>query len=570
MKALLCSILLAFSARLDAQWVDSVAPPPHAQNVDRSTSITAVFTVDVQPSSLIDTTILVYGSLSGRHVSSGIEYGNPARTAVFHPQNNFVAGESVEVVLTTGIMDLGGQSMPQAFGWGFRIALDTGLFVLSSTIASGDGPWSAAAGDWDGDGYSDLAVPDRWAGTVEIMKNDGKGNFIRTQTVTVGDRPLHIAVGDIDRDGDLDLAVVDWVSNEVSILKNDGAGTFAVSSTVRVGSLPEGIDMGDFDGDGDSDIVVGNSGGTTVSILTNDGHGAFTQTAAYAVEAAPVSVIARDVDKDHHPDLIVTNFFSNSVSILKNDGRGNFALRATIAMNGTPESPVSGDWNKDGNIDLAVVNNSSATLSILTGSDSGFFSYAATVDILLNSGTTVEAVAGDWNRDGYTDLVVTCGDSHEISILLNDGTGKFSEASREDLGQTTVGVVAGDWDHDGDLDLAVTHDPTNSISILKNKSILAGIRKGAREIPYGYSLWQNYPNPFNPSTTIMYELPGESFVSLRVYNLLGEEVSRLTEGYQAAGRHQIQFAADRLSSGIYFYRLHTGQFTQQRKMTLLK
>ncbi len=239
-------------------------------------------------------------------------------------------------------------------------------------------------------------------------------------------------------------------------------------------------------------------------------------------------------------------------------------------MNGTPESPVSGDWNRDGNIDLAVVNNSSATLSILTGSDSGYFSYAATVDIPLNSGTTVEAVAGDWNRDGYTDLVVTCGDSHQISILLNDGTGKFSEASREDLGQTTVGVVAGDWDHDGDLDLAVTHDPTNSISILKNKNILTGMRKGESEIPSAYSLLQNYPNPFNPTTTIMYELPRESFVSLSVYNLLGEEVSKLTDGYQSAGRHQIRFAADRISSGIYFYRLSTGRFTQQRKMILIK
>jgi hypothetical protein len=112
--------LCAVRAPLSAQWVDGVAPPPHAAGVDRSTGITPRFNVDIQPFSLIDTTILVYGELSGRHLSSSITYAGPARTVVVHPLDNFFSGESVEVTLTTGIEDTGGHFMPAAFTWGVQ------------------------------------------------------------------------------------------------------------------------------------------------------------------------------------------------------------------------------------------------------------------------------------------------------------------------------------------------------------------------------------------------------------------------------------------------------------------
>jgi len=92
--------------------------------------------------------------------------------------------------------------------------------------------------------------------------------------------------------------------------------------------------------------------------------------------------------------------------------------------------------------------------------------------------------------------------------------------------------------------------------------------EGAR--PQTYLLEQNYPNPFNPTTTIVYQLPVASDVSLKVYDVLGREVATLFRGRQNAGRYQVQFNAERLSSGLYFYRLQAGSFTQTRKMTLIK
>ncbi|HXX64573.1 MAG TPA: T9SS type A sorting domain-containing protein, partial [Bacteroidota bacterium] len=89
-------------------------------------------------------------------------------------------------------------------------------------------------------------------------------------------------------------------------------------------------------------------------------------------------------------------------------------------------------------------------------------------------------------------------------------------------------------------------------------------------IPREYGLSQNYPNPFNPTTTISYRLPVGGVVSLKVYDLLGREVVTLAEGYQAAGEYSRIFDASRLSSGVYFYRLHAGAYVSVKKMILTK
>jgi len=85
-----------------------------------------------------------------------------------------------------------------------------------------------------------------------------------------------------------------------------------------------------------------------------------------------------------------------------------------------------------------------------------------------------------------------------------------------------------------------------------------------------FSLEQNYPNPFNPSTTINYSLAERSAVSLKVYDVLGNEVVKLINTTQEAGKHTINFNASKLSSGLYIYTLNTGNFTSSKKMMLLK
>ena len=89
-------------------------------------------------------------------------------------------------------------------------------------------------------------------------------------------------------------------------------------------------------------------------------------------------------------------------------------------------------------------------------------------------------------------------------------------------------------------------------------------------VPLEFRLAQNYPNPFNPSTVIEYSLPEENFVTLTVYNSLGEEVAVLVRGVRAAGTHSVTFDAGKLSSGVYLYRLSAGSSVETRKLILVK
>jgi hypothetical protein len=109
---------------------------------------------------------------------------------------------------------------------------------------------------------------------------------------------------------------------------------------------------------------------------------------------------------------------------------------------------------------------------------------------------------------------------------------------------------------------------------------MVNIADEMNEIPKTYWLSQNYPNPFNPATTITYSVPKTSFVSIKVYNVLGKEVADLVGGEKPAGTYKLIFSANggsasggngkNFSSGVYFYRMQTGGFTSTKKFILIK
>ncbi len=92
----------------------------------------------------------------------------------------------------------------------------------------------------------------------------------------------------------------------------------------------------------------------------------------------------------------------------------------------------------------------------------------------------------------------------------------------------------------------------------------------SNSFPEQFRLWQNYPNPFNPATTIRFSLPQAGHVTLKVFDVLGREVATLVDEKLAAGEHAVVFEASGLSSGVYFYRLTAGRFTQVRKAVFMK
>jgi hypothetical protein len=96
------------------------------------------------------------------------------------------------------------------------------------------------------------------------------------------------------------------------------------------------------------------------------------------------------------------------------------------------------------------------------------------------------------------------------------------------------------------------------------------MEEGIGELPNSYNLTQNYPNPFNPKTTIKYDIPELSFVTLKVFDVLGREVITSVNEEKPVGNYETKFDATSLPSGIYFYRLQGGSFVETKKMVLLK
>ena len=130
----------------------------------------------------------------------------------------------------------------------------------------------------------------------------------------------------------------------------------------------------------------------------------------------------------------------------------------------------------------------------------------------------------------------------------------------------------------GTGNLIIVVGDVNNISDTISYNLTASTQTSAvksTDHPNRFDLSQNYPNPFNPSTKIKFSLAADSKVSVRVYNLLGQQVTILLNGEYTAGRHEINFDASGLSSGIYFYVISAAgkdgsNFTSTKKMTLMK
>ncbi|MCF7841466.1 MAG: T9SS type A sorting domain-containing protein, partial [Lentisphaeria bacterium] len=115
----------------------------------------------------------------------------------------------------------------------------------------------------------------------------------------------------------------------------------------------------------------------------------------------------------------------------------------------------------------------------------------------------------------------------------------------------------------------------NHYGEIVSTDLVTAIITNPLSMPLQYSLEQNYPNPFNPTTTIQYDLPEPALVSLTIFNQLGQPIRTLVNGEKAAGYQAVVWdgqnnAGQQVGTGIYFYQMRAGQFSQTRKMLLLK
>lgn len=140
-----------------------------------------------------------------------------------------------------------------------------------------------------------------------------------------------------------------------------------------------------------------------------------------------------------------------------------------------------------------------------------------------------------------------------IGTTNTDANGNFSYSTNMNI--DAIAVTATDFE--------------GNTSNFARLNVLTDV-ENEKNIPTEFSLSQNYPNPFNPRTIIKYTIGNTEFVSLKVYDVLGNEVATLFDDYREAGRYEVIFDASRLSSGVYYYKIITDNFTQTKKMQLIK
>ena len=177
---------------------------------------------------------------------------------------------------------------------------------------------------------------------------------------------------------------------------------------------------------------------------------------------------------------------------------------------------------------------------------------------------------GDFSMDTSSSIAIGAAGSYTFpstATMISDVTGWLHD-STTNLGWIIIGnektaqtVKVIDSRESTTPALRPQLDVTYTVNVLVNPN---------NSLPKKFELGQNFPNPFNPATTIRYMIPRNSFVSLTVYNILGSEITSLVGEVQSAGVHTVTFDASALSSGLYFYRLRSEQFTDTKSMILLK
>ena len=165
------------------------------------------------------------------------------------------------------------------------------------------------------------------------------------------------------------------------------------------------------------------------------------------------------------------------------------------------------------------------------------------------------------------------GNSDNIWVRLNDGSGSFGAETVYAAGNDPIALVAADFDEDGALDLASANRYGDDVTVLLNHSSLSGVE--LPEAPSVTSLGPNVPNPFNPLTRIDYAVKQDGHVRLVIYDARGREIATLVDEHQTAQQHSVQWdgrneSGGRVASGVYFYKLFAGDFEETRKMVLVK
>jgi len=479
-------------------------------------------------------------------------------------------------------------------------------------------------GDVNDDGWPDIAVsvyigPTGFnsPGKVKLYLNNN-GTLSSNPDWTSGDMvyTFSCAFGDADGDGDLDLAVAGGESyqnnaEQPRIYYNVGGMLESLPSwKANEFQYSYDVNWADFDNDGDLDLVfAGESFPNRIFENFGDSISVTPTWESTDVSQYANSLFIGDVNNDGFFDLVISDN-----SQLGGSGKFKMYLNNNGTLDTTPFWTSSFSGYGSG-INLADIDND-YDLDLITGG------WWQPVRIYLNNN-------GNFNNNPeYTSTstsvveVITMGDVDNDAVqfmqnvIISDGTKKLFYLDKTPVQEiqrvivdsdtlqineycfdleygwvmlasqpTSLAVIIVDAVHSWDIDMGITNWDQNKGNYLFYNNTNPVYTENELSLPEGFVLYQNYPNPFNPSTKISWRSPVSSWQTLKVYDVLGNEIATLVNEYKPAGEYEVEFKAvshsgnvRNLPSGIYFYQLtvadpesSSGQdFIESRKMMLVK
>jgi len=446
---------------------------------------------------------------------------------------------------------------------------------------------SVTWGDYDNDGDLDILITG-YTGSAYISKiyRNDSGVFTDINAELIGVYYSSADWGDYDNDGDLDLIITgsNGTSAILNIYRNDD-GLFTDINAGLTGVFYSSADWGDYDNDGDLDLIItGATGSVGVTKIYRNDDGLFTDINAGLPGVYYSSADWGDYDNDGDLDLIITGY-TGSVGISKiysNDTGGFTGINA--GLEGAMHSSVAwGDYDNDGDLDF-----------LLTGSSgTGYISKLYRNDLFISKNTTpntptnLSTVLTDntitFSWDKATDYETS---QNGLSYNLYIGTESLTGNTLCSMSSIPTGYrkIVGNGNSQQntlwtikDLEPGTYYWSVQSIDngfagsefASEQTFIVTGIED--ESISLVTELLQNYPNPFNPDTVIKYTLLKDANVKLKIFNIAGKEVSSLVDQKQNKGWHEAKFKGDKLTSGMYFYRLSVdNKVISSKKMLLLK
>jgi hypothetical protein len=535
----------------------------------------------VAPLSFNDSIFMVWGRWSGVHQGT-IDFNSIGTIAYFIPQKDFFYGEMVTVSLSKGIKDESGNKMKHGYTWNYWVMVNKGSLDLSKTetieVRRPGENWiqtyGTYAGDLDGDGWSDFLVPNEIPNDVRVFMNDGSGSYsgFSVYRILGGGRPSPNEGMDFNLDGHIDVAVGNSINDKLTVFLGDGTGSFSSIQNYVADQGVRGVCIADVNGNGFMDVITTNRIASNYSILLNNRDGTFASPMIFEGNGnGETGCATADVNGDGILDLFIAALGSNEMILLLGDGDGGFNFSSKVTVGVNPWMIATGDVNLDGLPDVVSANSGSSTLSVVFADVNGNLS----APVNYPTGSFPLAIdLGDIDGDGDLEVVVSNYGSANFNLYENDGSGNY--INRRDLEANSAGscAILHDRDNDGDMDMTGIDEMDDLLILFTNNNFVDVEDEDIS--PENFVLHQNYPNPFNPSTKIEFRIVDFEFVSLKVYDILGNDIATLVNENLPAGDYEVEFDVRTthpiaLTSGIYFYQLKVGEsFIDVKKMILMK